>query len=484
MKKTRIAVAMLLVFALLTAQLAFADSKIIIPNDEAQFFGLVTDFVLDNYQFDMSKDELLERTFTTLLNNDPEALDKFLKALFNSLDAYSEFFSPQEWAYYLQRMENVTGGIGVQITKNGEYVEIIGVVEGSPAYEAGILVGDRIIAINGFNVVSQTAGNISILLSGDIGTEVSVRVLRGAEELEFGLVRYELKHESVEYHYIDSDAVYIYIGSFNMTTADEFGAIMQEVDAAGITKVLIDLRYNPGGYVDAAVAVASYFVTKGNITTLKFKGSTAQQSYNSELEESKYELVLLVNDNTASAAELFSSAVQDSGVGTIIGQQTYGKGVVQQFIPLYSGRVCKMTVGEYITRNGRSIQGVGVFPDIDVVNRMLGLSDTTVSKMEYKSQYIAGDSGTGVYACKQRLKALGYYVGAMDDVFSSEMKRAVNSFQHDTGLDATGILDVNTQIYLDNNSANVKVTIDKQLYTAFDILGINDAAVLRESIKN
>jgi len=484
MKKTRILVALLLVFSLLAAPLTYADNKVVTPNDEGEFFNLVTDFVLDNYHFDISKELLLERTFANLLKNNPDALDTFLEALFNSLDEYSEFFSPKEWAAYLQQMENVTGGIGVQMTQKGDYVEVIGVLEGSPAKEAGIVVGDRLVAVNGFDVVGQSVSNIATLLTGEIGTEVSVRMLRGTEELEFSLIRYELKHDSVEHSYLGSDVIYIYISSFNLTTAAEFGKILEEADAAGVKKILLDLRDNPGGYVDAAVGVASYFVPEGDIATLKFKSDDEPYSYVSELKESKYELVMLVNENSASAAELLASSVQDAGVGTLIGRQTYGKGIIQQFIPLYSGRVCKMTVGEYITRNGKRIHGIGVLPDIDVTNRRLALRDTNALEMEYKDLYTAGDSGTGVFACKQRLRALGYSVGTMDDIYSGEMLNAVASFQRDVGLEVTGVLDINTQIYLDNDADGAKVLVDKQLYTAFDMLGVDDAVVLRESIKN
>lgn len=157
MKMTKRLLAAVLALMIFITVPAFAEDnlKYLPESEEAAFFNMVASDLVNLYQFDITKDQLLTRTLTNLLNNDPDALDTFLRALFNSLDPYSEFYTPEEYKQLMQSIENVTGGIGVQMTKGEQYVEIVNVLDGSPALAAGVKVGDKIVKVDGENSLGK-----------------------------------------------------------------------------------------------------------------------------------------------------------------------------------------------------------------------------------------------------------------------------------------------------------------------------------------
>ena len=200
-------VAALLALTIVFTVPVFAEDnlKYIPESDEAKFFNMVASDLIQLYQFDITKDQLLTRTLTNLLNSDPEALDSFLRALFNSLDPYSEFYTPEEYEEMMQSLENVTGGIGVQMTKGAQYVEVVNVLEGSTALEAGVQVGDKIVKVDGENMVGKGTEYISNKIKGEIGTDVVLTVQRGNETLDITVTRGQLVDKTVEYGLVGED---------------------------------------------------------------------------------------------------------------------------------------------------------------------------------------------------------------------------------------------------------------------------------------
>lgn len=473
MKKLfRFTAAALAVIIMLTVPVLAEDNlKYIKENDASKLFNMVAGDLVDLYQFDITKDQLLTRTFTNLLNDDPEALDSFMKALFGSLDEYSEFYLPEEYQELMNSLENITGGIGVQMTRGSKYVEIVNVLENTPAEKAGVKIGDKIVKVNGEDMLGKGHDYVSGKIRGDIGTEVTLTLMRGEKQFDITIVRGEITQNTVNYVILDSGIGYMYITSFSSATDEEVSKALDEFDKNGVKKIILDLRYNPGGFVDSAVNTAKNFVPSGIIATHHMKYHDRTEEYRSDLKQKKYEMVTLVNEYTASAAELLASALQDSGASKLIGKQTYGKAVTQAILSIYNGRVCKVTSGEYITRNGKKINKIGIAPDYNVDNRTAYFIETNAKRSKFAPQYSEGDTGDGIYAAKQRLSALGYNIGVVDDKYDENMKYAVIAYQEKLGVEATGVLDIGTQIQLDNEADYCEVVIDNQLAKAFERFG-------------
>lgn len=470
MKMTRRLLGLALALMIFAGMPVMAEDnlKYLPKSEEAEFFNMISSDLVDLYQFDITKDKLLERTFTNLLNNDPEALDTFLRALFNSLDPYSEFYSPEEYKQMMQSLEGVTGGIGIRMLKGSQYVEVADVIDNSPALSAGIQAGDKIIKVNGEDVSGKGEDYVGGKVRGEIGTDVTLTLLRGTAEIEITLTRGELVSNTAEYAFLSDDVAYLRILSFSSATEAEVNAALKSIDERGVKKIILDLRNNLGGYVDSAVNIAKNFVPEGIIAKHYTKVNGKTEEYVSDLKATKYELVTLVNEYTASAAELLASALQDSGASKLIGRQTYGKAVTQAIMQLYGGRMCKVTSGEYITRNGKKINNIGIIPDTTVDNRIAVFSETNAGKMKYAPQYKQGDTGEGIYLAKLRLEALDYALDTSQDTYDEAMTHAVKAYQESAGLDATGVLDINTQICLDNDASEQEVLIDLQTAAAFE----------------
>ena len=475
--------ALLLCMVMLVSLPAYAAEGDYKPTNTSIYFNSLVDFVVDNYNFDISKDEVLERTLTVLLNQDPKLLITFMKALFASFDAYSELYTADEWAQYTRALEQQTGGIGVSMEQAGKYVEVVSVIDGMPASAAGIMPGDKIVEVDGVNMENKTVMEMQVVVTGEIGTDVGIVILRGSERIPLTLTRAVLRQGSVSYVMFDDTTAYIYISSFNSTTSVEMGAVLDECRAKGVNRLLIDLRHNPGGYVYTAVETAQLLVPKGEIATLMYKTADEPEIYVSELEQTEFEIVTLVNEYTASAAELLASALQDSGASKLVGMQTYGKGIVQSAEGLYGSCVGKLTTGEYLTRNGESIHLKGIAPDYVVKNRELRLCDTSVEPMQYAAEYKAGDSGSGVLAVNRRLSVLKYLSGEINDQYNEKTAAAVEAFQGKCGLEATGVMDITTQLFLEDIASKTVVTVDNQYNEALKLFGINDPLELKEDVK-
>ncbi|MBQ4160919.1 MAG: S41 family peptidase [Clostridia bacterium] len=466
-------VLLVLTFVLTATVSAQEDNhlKEITAKSEAAFFTLVLDTVVDMYQFDVQSEEIFRRTVTNLLNENPDLLDPFFKALFASFDDYSEFYTADEYAELLNSLEGITGGIGVYVEKGPQYVHITGTIPESPAAKAGVQGGDLIVAVDGENMEGRSLDYVTYKLRGKVDTNVLITVLRGEETLEFVLTRAELKNTTVSYGVLAGDVGYLGITNFASSTAQEVRDALAYIDTTGVKKLVIDLRNNGGGYVDTAIAIARMLVPAGTIIQHYTRANELTMDYKSYLTESKYNIATLVNENTASAAEILASALQESGASKLVGQKTFGKAVTQSVFPLYADRACKLTTGEYFTRSGKRINKVGLTPDVKVENRSYKLKDTNVDKLIYQTTYPIGVEQEGIKAYKQRLMYMDYTVGAMDNTYSDDFKNAVYAYQSANGITPTGELDLITQIHITNASDDIKVLVDAQLAAAVELLG-------------
>ena len=281
-------------------------------------------------------------------------------------DKYAKYYSREEFEQLMEDSSGEYCGIGVSITQeeSGEIV-VYKVFEGTPAEEAGIHPMDVIVEAEGERSFADLDALVSIV-RGEAGTTVDLVILRDGEEIPMTVERRIIVNPSVASEMLDDRIGYIAISEFNQATVTQFNDAITELEEAGMKALIIDLRDNPGGDYDSVVAMADRVLPEGTIITTKNKQGTVKEEISDEEHQLTIPMALLVNGNTASAAELFSGAIQDYGLGYIVGQQTYGKGVVQSIYRLSDGSGMKFTTDTYYTPSGRSVDGEGVTPDYDV----------------------------------------------------------------------------------------------------------------------
>ena len=306
------------------------------------------------------------------------AIDGMVSALD---DPHSVYMPPSMFKELRQHTEGSFGGIGVTMGFKDNIVKIISVLEGTPGEAAGLRAGDEILAVDG--VPTSELQNEEV--RGEAGTQVVLRILRGGEEKEYTITRDIIQVASVRGVLVEGTTIgYIRIGSFAEHTGEEFSAEMNRLADEGMTSLIIDLRENPGGLITSCVAVAEQVVPAGVIVSVIDRDGS-EEVYRSSLDERKYPIAVLIDENSASASEILAGALQDTGAGTIIGTTSYGKGSVQAVLPLFHEDGLKLTIAKYVTPSGRSIDGTGITPDI-IVER--SPQDTSDVQFEAAKQYL------------------------------------------------------------------------------------------------
>ena len=267
------------------------------------------------------------------------------------------------------RAAELTGryGIGVYIASTDEGILIAGVMEGSPAEEAGLQRGDILVSIDGTSVEGYQLEDVSKNIRGPVDTSVDLVVRRDGEEQSFTVQRRQIHVPTVAGKMVDgTDVGYIRVAVFSDGTADDFTKEFTKLREQGMNKLILDLRDNPGGIVEQAVGVASNFVPPNSTIVSYTEQDGKVDQYTAQGTDDPIPIVVLVNENSASASEIVAGAVQDMKLGPIVGVKTYGKGTVQGVFPVDSASAVKVTVAKYRTTNGREIDGVGIEPDVVV----------------------------------------------------------------------------------------------------------------------
>ena len=290
--------------------------------------------------------------------------DGALKGMVGALgDPYSAYLDAEDFKALSTVTEGHFGGVGMVMgMKDGRFV-IVSPIEDTPAYKAGIKAGDTLLKIDGEELSGQTLDAVVKKIRGKNGTQVKLTIQRGeGDPSEYTITRSDIKIKSVYGKLLDGGVGYIRITNFSEDTAKDFQAKLEELDGQGMKGLVLDLRDNPGGLLNSGVNVARLLVPKGPIVSVTDKqGQTMTES--SSLEQVKYPLAVLVNHGTASAAEIVSGAIQDTGSGRLFGVKTFGKGVVQSVYMLSPDTAVKLTIAKYYTPSGRSIHKVGITPD-------------------------------------------------------------------------------------------------------------------------
>ena len=304
---------------------------------------------------------------------DKETLqDGIYKGMLESLeDPYSVYYTAEEYADMMEASSGEFEGIGAYLVQDPDTmaVSVVRPIKNSPAEAVGLLTGDIFVEIDGEDVTGQDINLIVSKVKGPAGTTVNIGVYREGEPdyLYFDIERAHIISESVESEMLENQIGYIIISEFADATGDQFIEAYDELESQGMTSLIIDLRSNGGGYVDTAVQVADRLIKEGEIVSIKDKYQNGY-SYKDSGDEnfSTLPMVVIADANTASASEILTGALQDYGIATVIGTQTFGKGIVQDVIPLGDGTGVKITSSKYYTPNGENIHGIGITPDIVV----------------------------------------------------------------------------------------------------------------------
>ena len=283
-------------------------------------------------------------------------------------DPYSVYYSKEE----LESMEEATAGeysgIGATLSQDPETKEIsvVSCFTGTPAEEAGLLPGDVITGWNGSSVSDMELSELVSKIKTDPDEHLTLSIERDGEELEVELTRRAVEVPTVEYEMLEDQIGYIRLLEFDEVTAQQFEEAMSDLESQGMEKLIIDVRNNPGGVLQTVCDMLDQFLPEGLIVYTEDKNGKRTEYTSDEEHQFTKPLAVLVNGNSASASEIFAGAVQDYGIGTIVGTTTFGKGIVQKIFYLSDGTGLKLTVAKYYTPKGHDIHKKGIRPDVEV----------------------------------------------------------------------------------------------------------------------
>ncbi|MFZ7113568.1 MAG: S41 family peptidase [Desulfatiglandales bacterium] len=294
-----------------------------------------------------------------------------IKGMIQNLDPHSTFMTKEEHQELLMETKGSFSGVGIEITVRDKLLTVVSPIEGTPAFEAGIMPGDKIIKIDDKSSVEMSLPDAVKIIRGPKGTDVKLTVMREGEDkpLEFNITRAEIPLRSVKHYQLTPEIGYVRISSFQANTEKDLSTALEEIETGRKLKGLIlDLRSNPGGLLSQAIAVSEMFLDSGIIVSTK--GRNSSQSMEATAHRNKvardYPIVVLVNEGSASAAEIVAGGLQDNKRALILGTRTFGKGSVQTILPLSDGSGLRLTTARYYTPSGRSIQLSGIEPDIEL----------------------------------------------------------------------------------------------------------------------
>lgn len=315
---------------------------------KANKLDAIVDLIQNAYVDSISTDTLIEKTIPELLKN---------------LDPHTSYIPAKELVGVEEEMRGNFGGIGVQFSIQNDTVMVVDVISGGPSSKLGILPGDRIVSVNDTLMVGKGLKNEKVLskLRGEKGTKVNVGIKRkGFKDLfAFEITRGDIPIYSVDVSYmIDPATGYIKVSRFGEKTYEEFMDGMKRLSQQGMKNVIVDLRGNPGGYLNAVIRMVNEFLDKGELIVYTEGHSQARKTYQADSRGAYRDkgVVVLIDDFSASASEIFAGAIQDNDRGWVVGRRSFGKGLVQEQIPFSDGSAVRLTVARYYTPSGRSIQ--------------------------------------------------------------------------------------------------------------------------------
>lgn len=313
--------------------------------------------------------------------DDTALSDAMYKGLISGLgDKYSTYYTKEEYEAIKTAQEGYYQGIGVTVTMDGDKLQVTGVQDGTPASEAGIQADDRIVKIDGQTLEGLSLNDAVGLLKNSENDTVLLTIERGSETLETEVTKEKIEAIVADGKMLDDKVGYLAISEFTGLTSEQFQKAYQSLQEQGMERLIVDLRGNPGGLVTAVCDTLRQILPEGIIVYTEDKNGKREEYTCDGDTPISIPLVVLVNENTASAAEIFTGAVKDYGIGTIVGTTTFGKGIVQNTFQLSDGSVVKLTIAHYYTPLGNDIHKVGITPDVEVELPEDATSDVQLAK--------------------------------------------------------------------------------------------------------
>jgi carboxyl-terminal processing protease len=280
-------------------------------------------------------------------------------------DPYTEYFPAEDSKSFKEEISGSFVGIGAELGKENNAIVIVSPLKGFPAEKAGVLAKDIILKIDDQDATSLTIGDAVKKIRGPKDTTVKLTLLRGSQQVEISIVRADIKIPSVEFSVLDGGVCSINISRFSDDTYTIVSQAAKECKSKGASKVLVDLRNNPGGYLEQAIRVASHWVPTGKNIVSEKRGGQVIKTHPAVIGQEfvGMKTVVLINEGSASASEILSGALKDYGLATLVGQKSYGKGSVQEVDPLTGGTSIKITIARWYTPNDKNIDKQGIEPD-------------------------------------------------------------------------------------------------------------------------
>lgn len=303
---------------------------------------------------------------------DPDAYATGIyKGFISSLeDPYSTYYTKEEYSSLLESSSGVYHGIGAVVSQDVKtgIISIVKPYKGGPAYEVGLLPDDILYKVEGEEVTGEDLQEVVGKIKGKEGTEVNVTIYRDGvtDAMDFTLVRQKINIPTIEYEMLADNIGYIQILEFDNITISQFSNALKALEKMGMNGLVVDVRDNPGGLLDSVVKILDRLLPRGLIVYTEDKYNNRKEEKAKNPDKFDKPIAVLINGNSASASEIFAGALQDYEKATVVGTTTFGKGIVQNVMPLTDGTALKLTVSKYFTPKGRNIHGTGIIPDVEV----------------------------------------------------------------------------------------------------------------------
>lgn len=336
----------------------------------------------DNEEDDYSYDKIVEKLSLLKMLIDTYYLDEvdpenFATGIYRGFiaslnDPYSTYYTKEEYSNLLESSSGVYYGIGAVVSQDVKtgIITVVKPYEGTPAYNAGLLPNDIIYKVNGEEVTGKDLTEVVSKIKGKEGTEVVITIYRDGvdEPMDFTIVRQKINIPTIEFEMLDSrnKIGYIQITEFDEITVSQFSDAVSQLERKGMKGLIIDVRDNPGGLLNSVVKILDRLIYKGLLVYTEDKNGQREEKYADDSKQFNKPIVVLINENSASASEIFAGALQDYEKATIVGTTSFGKGIVQSVIPLTDGTAVKLTISKYYTPKGRNIHGTGITPDVEI----------------------------------------------------------------------------------------------------------------------
>lgn len=367
-------------------------------------------------------------------------VDSAIKGMVNGLDdPYSEYMTKSEQEEFSDSMSGDFQGIGAEMGEEGDKIIITSPIKGAPADKAGIQANDEIVEINGKSTKGMSSVDVVKKIRGKEGTTVTLTIKRGTDDpFDVKIKRDTIHLNSVETKMLKNKVALITVTKFQEGTAAEFNKALKKMDQEGMKKLILDFRNNPGGYLEEASKMANEFIDKGDVlfyteaNDKKAKSYVAENPVNPITED--LPTVIIMNEGSASASEVFAAALNDHDKADIVGTKSFGKGIVQTAAPFKDDSMLKYTQMKWLTPDKTWIHKKGIAPD----KKIELPAYANIHILDPEEVYVEGESNSQIKSLETGLKALGYDPGKVDKTFDEETTLSIQQFQIDEGLAVTG----------------------------------------------